>query len=122
MGVEYPADMDRECIPLCDALNALPGIRTTSSCCGHGKDHHRIWFDADAIESLRPILWATRYWNVSCGCMWKVEAGWANGSDVIYFCLEGPRDASGKQAKEFATWVKEAHFPREQSERRRAGG
>jgi hypothetical protein len=105
----YPATMDPECIPLCDALNALPGIRTTESCCGHGEDPHRIWFDADKIESLRPILWATRYHMVSRSPgedAWVVEAGWANGGNVIYFMLEGPRDGSGKKAKEFSKWVK----------------
>lgn len=25
---QYPPDMDKDMIPLCDALNALPGVRT----------------------------------------------------------------------------------------------
>lgn len=37
----YPADMDKQCIPLCDALNAIPGIHTYESCCGH--NHHPFW-------------------------------------------------------------------------------
>ena len=56
--MEYPKDMDKECIPLCDALNKLPGIRTTYSCSGHGqrrKKHRKnfiIFFRPDNFESL----------------------------------------------------------------------
>ena len=85
--MRYPADMDTECIPLCDALNALPGIRTHASCCGHGRQPHRIWFEAQTIESLRPLL---EYIRGSHHGTWSVQAGWANGSGTIYFLLEGP--------------------------------
>lgn len=30
-------DMDPECIYLCDVINKIWGIKTTESCCGHGK-------------------------------------------------------------------------------------
>lgn len=36
--------MDKECIPLCDALNSIPGITTVCSCCGHDKKSFSIWF------------------------------------------------------------------------------
>jgi len=42
--VKYPSDMDYECVPLCNALNAIPGIRTVESCCGHSKTEFMIWF------------------------------------------------------------------------------
>lgn len=96
----YPADMDAECIPLCDALNALPGISTLQSCCGHGRGPHLIWFSAGSVESLRPVLVVAR----ECQAPWTIRAGWANGSDTTYFCLEGPPgspDAPGN-ANEFA--------------------
>jgi hypothetical protein len=44
-----PSDLDKECLDLCVALNRLDGIRTTSSCCGHGKDPYMIWFRAKDI-------------------------------------------------------------------------
>ena len=28
--------MDEQCIELCRSLNAVPGIETYESCCGHG--------------------------------------------------------------------------------------
>ena len=54
-----PADkMDPECIALCEAMNKLPGIRTTESCCGHGERSYHIWFKADGLESLPKLV----YW------------------------------------------------------------
>jgi len=41
---DYPSDMDVECIPLCDALNSLPGIQTSESCCGHGSHNFGVAF------------------------------------------------------------------------------
>ena len=32
---KYNGTMDPEVVSLCDAMNALPGIMTTDSCCGH---------------------------------------------------------------------------------------
>lgn len=40
----YEEPMDAEIIPLCDALNAA-GFVTTQSCCGHGRDWPRVWFE-----------------------------------------------------------------------------
>jgi len=46
--------MDPECVRLCATLNALPGIRTTESCCGHGDSRYRIWLmiDPDSVGAL----------------------------------------------------------------------
>ncbi len=35
---------DPEVVELCNAMNALPGITTLESCCGHGKIPFRIFF------------------------------------------------------------------------------
>ncbi len=37
--------LDPEVAKLVGALNGLPGIETTESCCGHGKVPFRIWFN-----------------------------------------------------------------------------
>jgi len=99
--MQYPDDMDAECIPLCDALNALGGIATTSSCSGHGRAPHRIFFVARTVESLGPIL------RCSHSSAWRVEAGWANGSDTLYFLLEGPVGSSDTPggANDLASWL-----------------
>lgn len=53
--VKYPKDIDKQCIPLCDALNFIPSIRTLESCCGHGKDSFKIWFTIKKIKYLTVI-------------------------------------------------------------------
>jgi hypothetical protein len=49
--VTLPADLDPECRELCEALNLLPGITTTSSCCGHGREPYRVFFAADSLDA-----------------------------------------------------------------------
>lgn len=42
--INYPDDMDKECIPLCDLFNSI-GLTTKFSCCGHGESPFQIIFD-----------------------------------------------------------------------------
>jgi hypothetical protein len=99
--LKYPDDMDQECVKLCDALNALSGIETSSSCCGHSQRPFRIFFSAETIESLAPILRACH------SSAWRTEVAWANGSDNPYFMLEGPKGLSAQPggADDFAGWL-----------------
>ena len=78
----YDQWMDSECVPLCDALNSLSGIKTFESCCGHGQHPFMIFFNADSIDSLRPLLM-----EIHDRRGWTVEVQWANGGDAIYFGL-----------------------------------
>lgn len=80
-----PDTMDPECVPLCDALNRLPGIHTLESCCGHGESTFLVAFSAAAVESLRPILIA-----IDENSSWHVKARLAVTS--IYFVLTGVPD------------------------------
>ena len=50
--IEYPDDMDKECIKLCTVLNGLPGVDTVESCCGHLKEPYNIWFHCDKIDVI----------------------------------------------------------------------
>lgn len=50
--VNYPVDMDPECINLCNTLNSLPTVMTVESCCGHYKERFNIWFHCDSIPVL----------------------------------------------------------------------
>ena len=47
-----PEFMDPECIPMFHALNKLPGVVTTESCCGHLKDRYSFWFHCTDIGTL----------------------------------------------------------------------
>lgn len=71
----YDKVMDKECIELCDAMNALPGIQTIESCCGHGNSPYRIYFRV-AKDDDRGLFFLTRcvdmrYWKY--GYLWKIE-------------------------------------------------
>jgi hypothetical protein len=49
--------MDKECVPLCDAINRIDGIDTFESCCGHGNKPFRIWFTVSDLTSLPKLLY-----------------------------------------------------------------
>jgi hypothetical protein len=73
----YDGFMDDECIELCNAMNALPGIETTESCCGHAgfASPFRIWFKVKEGEQAG-LFFLTRcvdrrYWKY--GYLWKIE-------------------------------------------------
>ncbi len=53
----YDGRMDIECIAICDAVNQIPGLRTVESCCGHGKDKFRVFFDVDDLSALPRLLY-----------------------------------------------------------------
>src|SRR3990167_2739360 len=69
-----PIDIDKEVVSLCKAINDnFKGIKTTESCCGHGKKQLKIYFSVDEIEKLAPLL----YWLDGCHTNiygWKVFA------------------------------------------------
>ena len=91
---QLPSDMDLECIELCNAMNLFPGIRTTESCWGHGNDSYMIFFEADRIENLAPILY--HFDQCHCGCYgWRVIARTDCSMRRASFLVQGP---VGKQA------------------------
>lgn len=50
----YVEKLDPEIIPLCDALNAI-GIVTTSSCVGHGHSWPHVWFLHSTDERIERL-------------------------------------------------------------------
>jgi len=50
--MKYDGKIDKECVELCDAINEIPFLMTTESCCGHGKDTFDIWLVAKNLEGL----------------------------------------------------------------------
>lgn len=87
--MNYPPDMDPQCIKLCDAMNALKGITTFESCCGHGRSPFRIYFRVDDLKNLPPLL----YWFDSCHSGytgWKVYVTTDCGMSPATFVVEGP--------------------------------
>lgn len=70
---KWPKNMDIHCVGLCDAMNALPGITTFESCCGHGESTFRIWFTATDPQGLFILTRCSdrRYWRY--GHRWTIE-------------------------------------------------
>lgn len=48
-NIQYPDDMDKECIPLCDLFNVI-GLKTQFSCCGHGDAPFKIIFEDSVTD------------------------------------------------------------------------
>lgn len=92
-----PDDLDPACYNLCIALNALPGVVTTGSCCGHGRDAFRIFLKfEDRVQSLGAITLSRclsgRYYNYApgelrCDPQWRLYLGDTEGP--VCFVLEG---------------------------------
>lgn len=47
-----PADVDCECVSICNTLNRLPDVETFESCCGHGWHPFWVWFRCPNIDTL----------------------------------------------------------------------
>jgi hypothetical protein len=88
-GWALPKGIDPECVDLCRALNALPGIATNESCCGHGESPFRIWFEPANKRALADLC----YWTDGCHCGvygWKVIVYTDCSAWPLRYFLEGP--------------------------------
>ena len=47
-----PADIDSECVSICNTLNRLPDVETFESCSGHGEQPFNVWFKCTSIDTL----------------------------------------------------------------------
>lgn len=84
-----PDGIDQECVELCMAMNSLPGIETTESCCGHGKTPFHVFFRPEALEALPELL----YWIKACHSGvygWDVEVYTDCSGETPFFVLRGP--------------------------------
>lgn len=77
MEIDY-SKVDAELVNLIQALNSVPGFRTTSCCAGHGEAPPRIWFTVDSIENLNKFMWAGSRRYFAIGYDWKIELNCAD--------------------------------------------
>ncbi|SRR6266566_507961 len=87
--------LDRECVRLCEAMNAVPNIETCWSCCGHGRRSYGISFLASSLEALGGFLRRLRVVQVrdaNCLKRWRVECSAASAgfNSPVVFTLRGP--------------------------------
>lgn len=98
MSWNSPPDLDEPCLNLCAALNLLPGIETTDSCCGHGDGPFRIWFTIHDLESVGAVTLARclsgRYYSYAQDES-RADPEWrayiADTVGPVQFVLEGQR-------------------------------
>ena len=57
MNMKYDGEMDPECILLCDAINRIPGVDTTESCCGHDNGTFRVFFHIEDQRTVSILLY-----------------------------------------------------------------
>ena len=85
--MEYDEYMDKECIPICDALNELPNVRTFESCCGHLKTNYSIWLRTDNLYSIAVIarVFDKRY--APTRMLWEVKIETEDMEFTPQFCI-----------------------------------
>lgn len=86
---KVPADIDPECVAICEAMNRMPGIRTIESCCGHGRHSFNVYFKSDSLEALPDLL----YWFDVCHSGfggWRVTVRTDCAASPATFVVEGP--------------------------------
>jgi len=97
-----PNNMDRECTPLCEAINTIEGLRTVESCCGHGKHPFHVWFRVGNLDYLPHLL----YWLNGCHTGfygWRCLVETDCGKSPVLFLIEGPEgEQAYREAKEIA--------------------
>ena len=81
----YDGYMDKECIPICDALNSIPNVQTTESCCGHCRDRFKIFLACDNPHSLAIIarVFDRRY--IGTSQPWYIELQTKDSGAYDYF-------------------------------------
>ena len=105
-AIVLPDDMDDECIALCNLLNRIPGVRTSESCCGHGKSLFRLWFRCTVITVIARLARCVDR-NYSDG-FWEVVAENADGEPVGFFCLRTKKPCSGHELEKSLGFLAES--------------
>ena len=97
------SELDAPCVKLCQAINRIPGLRTTQSCCGHGKRPFIIWFEVIDPKNL-PIL---LYYCDPChvGFHWHCKVTTDCAMSTPTYRIES--QSKGKKAYKEATMIAE---------------
>lgn len=102
-----PADLDPECLALCQAINDhVPGVITTESCCGHGREPYRIWVHPQlGPDALLPLLYRLDQCHTGLEG-WRMEVYTDCGMSHVTWMIEGPPGAYAESEK-IATFLAE---------------
>lgn len=85
--MKYDEYMDKECIPICDALNELPGVTTFESCCGHLKRKYVVYLYTDNPYSMAVIARTFDRRYLPTKSTWKVTIETIDVERTPQFCI-----------------------------------
>jgi hypothetical protein len=85
--IEYDEYMDKECIPICDALNELPGVTTFESCCGHLQRQYVVYLYTENQYSMAVIARTFDRRYLPTKSIWKVTIETIDVERVPQFCI-----------------------------------
>lgn len=101
-NIKYPLDMHEECIPLCNAINKMPGLRTTYSCSGHDdpKRSFMMFVEPECANNISPLLYILRekIKNFGVNSRWDITLDVRTDKDNLAFLLSA--ESQGTQAYE----------------------
>lgn len=93
--MKHPDNIYKKCISLCEAINKINGLQTTSCCCGHDKCVSRIFFRVKNLEELPILLYYIDPYHV--GFRWWCKVSTDCAMSPVSFYIES--EALGEQAK-----------------------
>ena len=85
--MKYDKYMDEECIPICDALNELPGVTTFESCCGHLKRRYVVYLYTDNLYSMAVIARTFDRRYLPTESAWRVTIETIDVERMPQFCI-----------------------------------
>ena len=85
--MKYDEYMDKECIPVCDALKELPDVRTFESCCGHLKRRFVVYLYTDNPYSMAVITRALDGRYLPTKSRWEVTIETIDVERIPQFCI-----------------------------------
>lgn len=85
--MRYDEYMDKECIPVCDALNELPDVRTFESCCGHLKRRYVVYLYTDNPYSMAVIARAFDRRYLPTKIRWETTIETIDVERTSQFCI-----------------------------------
>lgn len=115
--------LDPEVVDICVAMNKLDGVRTTESCCGHGTEPYRIFFQVSKLKCLTIV-----YYFISERPDWNIQFTASNMLDLdriepSSFVLIGPiGDEAYRDSKDIADEIIDliANLPKIKAENEKA--
>lgn len=85
--MKYDEYMDKECVPVCDALNELPGVRTFESCCGHLERKYVVYLYTDNPYSMAVIARALDGRYLPAKSHWEMKVETIDVERTPQFCV-----------------------------------